>query len=68
MTTVIVLPDSATIFAAACACIFTVVGVAGKHLIYTKANTRILNFNENKINLFCLHKCNVYAVHKMKVF
>lgn len=32
MTTVVVYPDAATIFAAACACIFVVVGVLGKLL------------------------------------
>lgn len=30
MTTVIVYPNAATVFAAICACIFVVVGVAGK--------------------------------------
>lgn len=34
MNAAVVIPDSATIFAAICACIFVVVGVAGKFFFF----------------------------------
>lgn len=35
MNAAVIIPDSATIFAAICACVFVVVGVAGKFSLFS---------------------------------